>query len=428
MRDERIDEAAFTRILERLDASEVDAVTVLGSTGNFAYLTREERRRIVQIAAGSTSKPLTAGISAPSTRAAITHALDAQDAGATALLLAPVSYQPLTASEVLQHVVDVAAATDLPIVAYDNPTTTNFRFDDQLYRSIAEIPNVTAWKTPASTDPATRIRELREALPESFIIGTSGDATGAAHLAAGFDVWYSVLAGLFPEITVDLSRNPQAASAFAPLWHANDRHGSLRVLATLADMLDYAASSCLPKPLQLLDATEREALLPVCSLLAAPTAYSGDGWVSSPEGRRYWGRYGAAGLVVFDPKRDSVLLQHRAPWSHQGDTWGIPGGARDGNETPYEAALREAHEEASVPAAPLTRIHEHTFDLGFWSYTTYVVTTSESFEPAANDTESAELRWVSVDAVTELPLHPGFATSWPGLREAIEPYRLRHTR
>ena len=49
----------------------------------------------------------------------------------------------------------------------------------------------------------------------------------------------------------------------------------------------------------------------------------------------------------------AVLLQHRAPWSHQGGTWGLPGGARDSHETPEEAAKREAHEEAGLSADQL---------------------------------------------------------------------------
>ena len=78
----------------------------------------------------------------------------------------------------------------------------------------------------------------------------------------------------------------------------------------------------------------------------------GDGWVVSETGM-YWGRHGAAGLLLRAPRADgsaAVLLQHRAPWSHQGGTWGLPGGARDSHETPEEAAKREAHEEAGLTA------------------------------------------------------------------------------
>ena len=82
----------------------------------------------------------------------------------------------------------------------------------------------------------------------------------------------------------------------------------------------------------------------------------GDGWVISVSGTSHWGRHGAAGLLLRAPFPDgspAVLLQHRAPWSHQGGTWGLPGGARDSHETAEQAAFREAHEEAGLPAEHL---------------------------------------------------------------------------
>jgi 8-oxo-dGTP diphosphatase len=146
---------------------------------------------------------------------------------------------------------------------------------------------------------------------------------------------------------------------------------------------------------------------------------SGDVWVYGPDGRKFWGRFGAAGLLVHDAAR-GILLQHRAVWSHFGDTWGLPGGARHEHESAVEAALREAHEEAGVPAALLQVQFTSVLDLGFWSYTTVVTRATESFEPMIGDPESIELRWVAADAVEALPLHPGFAASWPALRARLE--------
>jgi len=153
-------------------------------------------------------------------------------------------------------------------------------------------------------------------------------------------------------------------------------------------------------------------------MTGARLAGSGDAWVYGPDGARFWGRYGAAGLLVHDPAR-GVLLQHRAVWSHMGDTWGLPGGARHENESALDAALREAGEEAGVPAELLRVSFSSVFDLGFWSYTTVVAEAVESFEPVISDTESIALRWVAPASVQLLPLHPGFAASWPALRDRL---------
>lgn len=144
-----------------------------------------------------------------------------------------------------------------------------------------------------------------------------------------------------------------------------------------------------------------------------------DGWVEAPDGRRFWGRAGAAGLLVVDPD-DRVLLQHRADWSHFGGTWGLPGGARHHGESAVEGALRESGEEAAVPRDALRLLFAAELDLGFWSYTTVVARAVRPFEPVVSDAESIALGWVPADEVAGLPLHPGFAASWPRLRPELE--------
>jgi len=114
-----------------------------------------------------------------------------------------------------------------------------------------------------------------------------------------------------------------------------------------------------------------------------------------------------------------VLLQLRVGWSHFGGTWGIPGGARKQGESAVEGAMREAAEEATVPRHLLRVIDISVFDLGYWSYSTVIAEALEPFEPIIADAESAELRWVAVDEVAGMSLHPGFATAWPLLREML---------
>jgi 8-oxo-dGTP diphosphatase len=140
----------------------------------------------------------------------------------------------------------------------------------------------------------------------------------------------------------------------------------------------------------------------------------GDAWVEGDRGR-FWGRFGAAGVLVHDAGR-GVLLQHRATWSDAGGTWGLPGGALHQGEDAVDGALREAHEEAAVPPENVRVIFTSVFDVGYWSYTTVVAQVVEPFEAAISDPESIELKWIPVDEVAEKELHPGFAAAWPELR------------
>ena len=145
-----------------------------------------------------------------------------------------------------------------------------------------------------------------------------------------------------------------------------------------------------------------------------PTSGDGNGWVSCALGHRHWGRFGAAGLLITDGAR--VVLQHRAPWTHEGGTWALPGGARDSHEDVVTAALREAAEETALDPDSVRPVAEWIDDHGGWSYTTVVATTVHDVHPHAANAESTEIRWWPIEEVAALPLHDGFAAAWPHLR------------
>lgn len=145
----------------------------------------------------------------------------------------------------------------------------------------------------------------------------------------------------------------------------------------------------------------------------------GDAWVIAPDGQRYWGRFGAAGLLAFDPER-GILLQHRVSWSHHGGTWALPGGARHQGESAQDGAMRESAEEAGVPPAALRPRFMSVLDLGIWSYATLVADVEKPFDPVISDQESVELAWIDPGEVENLPLHPAFAASWKRLRPLLE--------
>ncbi|MGV9825964.1 NUDIX hydrolase [Gordonia sp. NPDC003429] len=149
----------------------------------------------------------------------------------------------------------------------------------------------------------------------------------------------------------------------------------------------------------------------------------GDGWVLDPDGTRYWGVHGAAGLLLRAPLPDgtmTVLLQHRAIWSHQGGTWALPGGARDSHESAIDTAVREADEEAGIGGHDLrvvAALVTHRARAG-WTYTTVIADIDEPVRTFPNG-ESAELRWVPEADIAALPLHPAFRESWPRLRDRL---------
>ena len=139
-------------------------------------------------------------------------------------------------------------------------------------------------------------------------------------------------------------------------------------------------------------------------------------------GHEHWGVYGAAGLLVYHHDASGVahvLLQHRARWSHNGGTWGVPGGARDSHESAEAAALREATEEAALDGRAVRisgTIRDHH---GGWAYETVLAAADRLLPARAVNLESRRITWVPVAEVTDRKLHPGFAETWPRARAAL---------
>ncbi|MBC7290606.1 MAG: NUDIX domain-containing protein [Actinotalea sp.] len=149
----------------------------------------------------------------------------------------------------------------------------------------------------------------------------------------------------------------------------------------------------------------------------------GDGWVECACGRRHWGLHGAAGLLLFRTddggRAESVVLQHRAVWSDQGGTWGIPGGALAPGERPEDGAVREAAEEAGIDPEAVSVLTTRVLDHGTWSYTTVVARATGFHDPRPTDHESLAVAWVRVAEVPARPLLPAFEAAWPELRELL---------
>jgi 4-hydroxy-tetrahydrodipicolinate synthase len=267
-----VDEPAFEALVARLAAARVDSIVALGSTGSAVYLSRAERARVSRLAVGAADGvPVVVGIGSVRTEHVLEHARDAQEAGASAVLLAPVTYQALTDDEVHGLYADVTAKVALPLCVYDNPGTTHVTFSDELHARVAALPGVAAIKLPGD-GAAERLARLRAAVPEGVALGVSGDQFAAGALDAGADVWFSVLGGLFPEAAFAVVRDRATASAaLAPLWDLFRRHGSLRVVATAAALVGLAGPRNLPRPLRMLEGGPRaevEAVLAALDLHA----------------------------------------------------------------------------------------------------------------------------------------------------------------
>lgn len=249
--DGRINTVALRQLIKRLCAASVDSIGLLGSTGTYMYLSRQQRRLALSEALDEAGGgiPVIVGVGALRTDEAIKLARDAKAIGAAAGLLAAVSYAPLTDDEVFEHFSSVAHRSGLPIVIYDNPGTTHFRFTPALVGRLAQVPGIVAIKNPTDGSDAIRghLADQRQIVPKEFSIGYSGDWNAAQAMIAGADTWYSVLGGILPDACMRIVRAAQQGDhaesrridgALVPLWELFKAYSSLRVVYALAELLD----------------------------------------------------------------------------------------------------------------------------------------------------------------------------------------------
>lgn len=141
-----------------------------------------------------------------------------------------------------------------------------------------------------------------------------------------------------------------------------------------------------------------------------------DAWIDCRCGSRHWGAQGAAGLALVDQATQTIALQLRSASSHHGQTWALPGGAIGVGESAIDGALREAHEEAAIPATSVRPVATRVLDHGDWSYTTVVASVvGQKPDLLPLDGESAALEWVALADVVTYDLHPAFGQAWPDL-------------
>ncbi|WP_374298932.1 dihydrodipicolinate synthase family protein [Paracoccus sp. (in: a-proteobacteria)] len=248
--DGTIRRADLRAILRRADKAGVDSVCVLGSTGGYAYLEPGQRRVVTEVTVAEIGGrvPVMVGVGALRTDVAQSLARHARETGADALLVAPMSYTPLTDGEVFAHYAAIAEAGDLPICIYNNPTTTHFTFSTDLLLRLSGIPQIRAVKMPLPADGnfTGEIADLRARLPDGFSVGYSADWGCAAAMLAGADAFYSVAGGTWPAEMLRLVRAAQSGdaaetarieTAFQSMWSLFRTSSSFRAVHRAANLL-----------------------------------------------------------------------------------------------------------------------------------------------------------------------------------------------
>jgi len=261
-----------TDVLGRLCADLIDAgvhgLTPLGSTGEFAYLDREQRMAVVRttIEAAAGRVPVIAGVASTATADAVEQARAYQRLGASGILAILEAYFPLKDAQVETYFRAIADAVDIPVVLYTNPSFQRSDLTLDVIARLSEHPRIRYIKD-ASTNTGRLLSIMNRCGDALKVFSASAHIPAAVMLIGGVG-WMAGPACLIPRQSVrlyDLARAGRWDEAMAlqrTLWRVNEAFARFNLAACIKaglQTLGYAVGDPVP-PQAALSPDERRAV------------------------------------------------------------------------------------------------------------------------------------------------------------------------
>ncbi|HLF30242.1 MAG TPA: dihydrodipicolinate synthase family protein [Xanthomonadales bacterium] len=270
--DDKLDWNAMGQHLAfQLDAG-VHGLIVLGSLGENSTLSIEEKIEIVRFFATAErrDRPLIACIAESSTRQARQFAAAAADAGADGLMLLPPMRYPADRRETLTYLNAVAAATELPVMLYNNPVAYTIDILPADFAELADNPRFVAIKESSAN--TRRIPEIRRLTGDRFALFCGVDDLALESFALGARGWVAGLVAAFPRETMRLWELVQAGrwdqarelyEWFLPLLHLDIGPKFVQQIKLVESLMGVGSARVRAPRLQLSDreATQVEQIL-----------------------------------------------------------------------------------------------------------------------------------------------------------------------
>ncbi len=269
--DGALDIAAFEKNIAAQIEAGVDGIILGGTLGESSVLTTDEKnmltRRTIEITGDNI--PVVLNIAEGATRDAVAIAAHATKLGARGLMLLPPMRYKSDHRETVQYFKDVAAATDLPIMIYNNPVDYKVEVTLDMFEELASCPNIQAVKE--STRDVSNVTRMINRFGERFKILCGVDTLALESLLLGADGWVAGLVCAFPHETVAVYRLAKAGKIdealaiyrwFLPLLEL-DIHPKLVQYIKLAESVVGLGTEHVRAPRLTLVGEERERIMSI---------------------------------------------------------------------------------------------------------------------------------------------------------------------
>lgn len=199
-RDGGVDFSALTALTNHLVKGKVDYLVVMGTTGESATLTKDEKSAVLSMVleANNGRVPVVYGVGGNST-AEVCQQLNTMDTdGLSAVLSVSPYYNKPTQKGIYEHYVAVAGASPLPVILYNVPGRTASNIEAETTLKLAnDVSNIVAIKEASgSLDQVTAILKDR---PKNFLVISGDDTLSLPMIASGADGVISVVANAYPK-------------------------------------------------------------------------------------------------------------------------------------------------------------------------------------------------------------------------------------
>jgi 4-hydroxy-tetrahydrodipicolinate synthase len=255
----------LARLADDLIKAGVHGLTPLGSTGEFAYLTREQRTAVVQttIEAANKRVPVIAGVASTSSADAADQARRYQALGADGILAILEAYFPLKDAQIESYFHAIADAVDIPVVLYTNPQFQRSDLTLDVIARLSDHPRI-GYIKDASTNTG-RLLSIMNRTPQMKVFSASAHIPAAVMLIDGVG-WMAGPACIVPRQSVRLyelcraGQWPEAMKLQRELWRINEAFARFNLAACIKAGLQiqgYAVGDPVP-PQAALTPAERQ--------------------------------------------------------------------------------------------------------------------------------------------------------------------------
>ena len=245
----------LAKLCKDLIAAGVHGLTPLGSTGEFAYLSWAQKRRIVEVVLEAAGKrvPVVAGVASTTVADAVMQAREFERLGCDGILAILEAYFPLADEGVYAYFKAIADAVSIPIVLYTNPTFQRSDLSLPVIERLSRVPNVRYIKD-ASTNTGRLLSIINRVEGRMQVFAASAHIPACVMLIGGVG-WMAGPACVAPRQSValyDACRRKDWALAMElqrPLWNLNQAFAKYNLAACIKGGLElqgYAVGAPLP--------------------------------------------------------------------------------------------------------------------------------------------------------------------------------------